>query len=641
MTTTIKSTELDFLTIKENLKTYLKATGEFNDYDFEGSGISSVLDVLAYNTHYNALQTNFALNESFLITAQLRPSVISLAESLGYVPDSKKSSQAVISVTANTVGINDLNDIQILQPGELVCRGSRDDFDYTFTNRVAIKATVVDEIYKFFPLASPDDQIIVHEGEQRKLQFIVGNAADAVYVIPDQDIDISTAIIKVYEDQASAITVDGEFSLYTSLLDASTVSSTSRLFVLRESPNAYYELSFGNGTSLGVAPSVGNVIEVDYLRASGAVSNGVESLSITSTIQFQNKLTNGLITIDPNIISTPTTVKSAGGGDKEGIESIRKNAPFQFAAQNRMVTSDDYSTLILKKYSSFIDDIQSWGGEDNPEPDYGTVFTSIVWKESLNSTTIANTRQGILSLADQFQIASFSLTFTDPVETFISTEIFFQFNPSLTGLSPASIRESVEKSVEEYFVENTGKFSQVFRQSNLLTDVDATDPSVLSSRANIILNRQIIPQLGTIRNYTVTFPAAIRDPELIETPSVYSSEFTFDGNTVAIRNVLNQQVASGVNDNGDVTFEIRPTNSLEVYEVATGDIKQPNVGEYNATTGTVTIESLNVQSIVGNNNYIKVFAVPANQSVVGSVRNNILKYDTEGSFTNAIIVSTR
>ena len=639
MTTTIKSTELDFQKIKENLKTYLEDTGEFNDYDFEGSGISSVLDVLAYNTHYNALQTNFALNESFLVTAQLRPSVISLSESLGYVPDSKKSTQSPVTVSINVSGhdrIEEINFNQTLQPGDLVCQGEQDNIDYTFTNRVALSSTLQNNIFTFSPIDNPDDAIILHEGENRKLQFIVGNAADAVYVIPDKGIDISTAIIKVYENQSSAVTEGGEFSLYTSLLDASTVSSTSRLYVLRESPNAYYELSFGNGTSLGLAPSVGSVIEVDYLRTAGATANGISIMSPIININLANVVGNGTVTIDTNDVNVNPTAKSAGGGDKEGIESIRKNAPFQFAAQNRMVTADDYSTLILKKYSSFIDDIQSWGGEDNPEPDYGTVFTSIVWKEGLNSTTQVNTRQGILSLADQFQIASFSLTFTDPVATYVSTEVFYQFNPSLTGLSPANVRYKVEQSIVDYFAANTGKFSQVFRQSNLLTEVDATDTSVLSSRANIILSRDVTPQTGTIRNYIVDFPVAIRDPEVMEVKTVYTSPFSVGGQTVAIRNKLDQRYITDVGE-----FELRPSTTLEMYVVDTGEILNDAVGFYNTVTGNVTIESVNIESVPGSKTDIKIFAVPANQSVVGSLRNNIIKHDTEYSFTQAIIVSTR
>lgn len=636
MSTTIRSTDLDFQTIKENLKTYLKGTGEFNDYDFEASGISNILDVLAYNTHYNALETNFALNESFLVTAQLRPSVVSLAESLGYIPDSKKSSEITINFSINLVGVPGTQEKYTLQPGELVLRGERDNKDYTFSNRDALKANRNNGIYTFFPSTSPDDPIIVYEGEQRKSQFIVGNSSDDVYVIPDTEIDISTAIVKVYENQGAAITENAEFSVYTNLLDASTVSSTSRLYVLRESPNGFYELSFGNGTSLGISPDAGNVVDVEYLRANGAIANGISALTLTSSISL-----GGGIEVAPDNVTISSSARSSGGGEKEGIESIRGNAPFQFAAQNRMVTADDYSTLILKKYSAFIEDIQSWGGEDNPEPDYGTVFTSIVWQENLPTPTISNARQGIFSLTDQFQVASFSLAFVDPVVTYISTQVFFQFNPALSGLSASTIRESVRNSVDNYFEENTGKFSQVFRQSNMLTAVDATDPSVLSSRANIALNRRILPQFGTTKDYVINFPSNIRDAEVSDSPTIYTSVFNYNNEEVLIRNTLNQRVTITEPGVTPVLYDEIATSNLEMVRSSDGEVIIDSIGSYDASTGRVTLNSLKVQSIPASIKYIKVFAVPANQSVINSVRNNIIRYDAEESFNQEIVVSTR
>lgn len=635
MTTTIKSTELDFQEIKNNLKNFLKDGGEFNDYDFDGSGINNILDVLAYNTHYNALMTNFALNESFLVTAQLRPSVVSLAESLGYVPDSKKSAESQIQFSINLAGVAGLDTQYTLQPGQLVLRGSRDRIDYTFTNRVTLRAIAQNGIYNFFPAATPDDPILVFEGEQRSIQFLVGTAADIVYVIPDEDIDIETAIVKVYEDQgASLIDAGSEFALYTNLLDAATVSSESRLYVLRESPNQYFELSFGNGTSLGVSPNAGNVIDVNYLRTTGSTANGISTLTLAADVMLGDYL------VDPDNVSISVISKAAGGGDKESIESIRLNAPFQFAAQNRMVTAEDYSTLILKKYSSFITDIQSWGGEDNPQPDYGTVFTSIVWKTSLSDITISNTRQGILDLVDQFSIASFRLVFVDPEVTYIGVQVFFQFNAALTGLTLATIRSAVDQSVDDYFEANTGKFSQVFRQSNMLTEVDETDPSVLSSRADIVLNRRITPQLTVTKDYIVNFPSAIRSPEFADTQTVYSSLFTYQNKTVYIRNKLDQRIKISAEGVLPAVFETQPTNILELIDTE-GNVLVDNIGSYDKVLGVVTITSLNVQSISGGRNFIKIFAIPANQSVINSVRNNIIRYDDEESFSKAILVDTR
>ena len=634
MTTTIKSSDLDHQKIKENLKTFLKESGEFNDYDFEGSALSSILDVLAYNTHLNALTTNFALNESFLVTAQLRPSVVSLAESLGYVPDSKSSSESSVNLTINLAGQEGLNEIYTLQPGELVLRGTKDDLDYTFTNRESLTANANGTgIYTFSPTADPENPIIVFEGLERDQQFLVGPEKDAVYVVPDNEVDIETAIIKVYADQQASL-ADGAFTIYTNLLDATEIDSLSRLYVLRESPNGYYELTFGNGNSLGTAPTAGNVVNVNYLRTSGEDANGIRSLSVVTTIKL------GDYVVDPANVALTVVSQSAGGGEKESIESMRKNAPFQYAAQNRMVTALDYSSLILKKYSTFIEDIKSWGGEDDPKPDYGTAFTSIVWKDGLTNSTISSVRKGIIELADNFSIVSFNLKFTDPVETFISTETFFQFNPSLTGLSESTVRANVESAIAQYFLENTGKFDQVYRRSNMLTRVDDIDPAVLSSRSSTVMNRRFQPLLNFPENYTIAFPTALQSPTATEEATVYTSLFTYKNQLCYIRNKLDTRTRISADGAQPVQFQIQPSSELELVTQG-GKTVVDNIGKYNPDSGIADIVGLNVQNVPGGKNFIKFFAVPANQSVVNANLNNIIKYDPEESFTKAVIVETR
>lgn len=633
--TTIKSSDLDFQNLKETLKTFLKESGEFADYDFEGSGLSNILDVLSHNTHLSALIANFALNESYLVTAQLRPSVVSLAESLGYIPDSKKSAEATVNLTINAVGVPGLAEVAVLQPGELVLRGSKDDIDYTFTNRDSLIANAQGTgIYTFAPFDAPDEPIKVYEGIERNQNFIVGTEEDTVYVVPDPNIDIETAIIKVFSDQGSSV-VDGgsAFNIYTNLLDATTIDEASRLYVLREAPNGYYELTFGNGNSLGEAPTAGNVVNVNYLRTRGQEANGIRSLVLKQPIAINEQQ------ISPDNISVTMLTTTAGGGEKESIESMRKNAPFQYAAQNRMVTALDYSALILKRFSTFIEDIKSWGGEDDPKPDYGKVFTSIVWKDGLENSTIAGVRKDILALADDFSIVSFDLKFTDPVTTYISTETFFQFNPSLTGINSSTIRNNVERNIAKYFEENTGKFDQVFRRSNMLTEVDATDPSVLSSRSKTIIQRRILPLLNFEFNYEQTFPTAIQVPESSDEASVYSSLFTHKNQICYIRNKLLDRVRL-TEENAPTQFRVGPSRALEVV-TQSGRVLIENVGEYFPETGRVKVTGLNVQNVPGGKNYIKLFAIPANQSVVVSELNNIIKFDPEESFTKAIVVETR
>jgi len=637
--TTITSAQLDFNTIKESLKTSLRNSGEFNDYDFEGSGLSNILDVLAYNTHLNGLIANFSLNESFLVTAQLRPSVVSLAESLGYVPDSKKSPECTITLNVNTAGYPlIIQNSQTLLPGELVLRGTKDGVDYTFTNRESLTATsVAGEVYRFAPIADPSLPIKVFEGIEVNQQFIVGEVTDTVYVIPDENMDITTAIIKVYPNQQSANT-RGDFTQYVNLLDATTINEQSRLYVLRESPNGLYELTFGNGNSLGAAPTSGQVIEVNYLRTNGIIANEISALRIASSFTFATT-TSSTVEVDEGDVGVTTLSRSSGGADKESIESMRINAPYQYAAQNRMVTSTDYSALILKKYSSFIDDIKSWGGEDDPKPDYGSVFTSIVFKDNLSNSTISDVRQGILDLADEFSIASFDLKFTDPETTFISCQTFFRFNPSLTGFSESTVNSLVTDAIDQYFLENTGKFDQVFRKSNMLTAIDAADASVLSSRSDIKVNRRILPIFNLEQKFDLTFPVALRDPLVTNDHTITSSLFIFRNQTCIIRNKVNDRIRVSPEGRVPVVFDRKPSNVLELVTIG-GKVMVSNVGYYDAARGEVHIENLSVQTIPGGRNFIKIFAVPANESAVTAQLNNIIRFDKEESFSKAIKVDT-
>jgi len=637
--TTITSAQLDFDFIKESLKSSLKNSGEFNDYDFEGAGLSNILDVLAYNTHLNGLIANFSLNESFLVTAQLRPSVVSLAESLGYVPDSRSSAECSISLIVNTTSATpNIETQQTLRPGELVLRGTKDGVDYTFTNRESITATsTAGEVYNFAPASDPSLPVKVFEGVEVNQQFVVGEITDTVYVIPDENIDISTAIIKVYPNQASA-NARGDFTQYTNLLDATTINALSRLYVLRESPNGFYELTFGNGNSLGLAPSSGQVIEVNYLRNNGILANEIPALRLASTFTFATT-TSSTIEIDEGDVGITTLTRSAGGAEKESIESMRLNAPYQYAAQNRMVTATDYSALILKKYSAFIDDIKSWGGEDDAQPDYGSVFTSIVYKDNLTNSTISNVRQGILTLADEFSIASFDLKFTDPETTFISCQTFFRFNPSLTGFSQSTVNALVTDAIDQYFLENTGKFDQVFRKSNMLTEIDAADPSVLSSRSDIRLNKRILPIFNLEQDFDLYFPTALRDPLVANDHTITSSLFIFRNQTCIIRNKVNERIRVSPDGALPVVFDRKPSATLELVTIG-GKVMVSNVGYYDAARGEVKIENVSIQAIPGGRNYVKIFAIPANEAVVQATLNNIIKFDKEESFSKAIKVDT-
>ncbi len=604
MATTINSTSLDFDTIKNNLKVFLENSGEFNTYNFQASGLSSILDVLAYNTHYNALTANFALNESFLSTAQLRSSILSLAEGIGYVADSRTSSQALVNMSLNLSGVSGRpSTIQIDENFKFT--SSVDDTNYTFQTREDISATDDgDGVYRFKD-ASGDDKIKILEGTARTKTFIALKATDnPVYVIPDKNVDISSCIVRVYDSGTSST-----FTTYLNLVNASKIDENSTLYILREAPNGFYELSFGNGVTLGKAPNVGAKIEVEYLSSSGTLANTAKVFSPKNSVVV-------------NSVAYPVTVSTVsnavGGGSKETIESIRKNAPFQYASQNRMVTASDYSALILKNYSSFIADIQSFGGEEALEPEYGVVFVSILFNDDVDSTTQTRIKNEILQLSDELSVASFNVKFDDPVKTFIEVNTFFQFSDNLTTLSRNTIQNNVSAVIENYFTTNTGKFNQSFRRSNLLSLVDETSPAVLSSRQEIKMQRRFTPTLNVLQDHKVRYAAPIAETDDIFY-RITSSPFTFNGNLCIVRNKLK-------------------SNKLEVFDSLQGFVVVDNVGDYSGDIANIV--GLQIDSIPGSDTFIKLSATPANQSAISPLRQDVVELDSELSLTTIVDVAS-
>ena len=661
MATTIRSSALDFNAIKNNLKTYLAAQEEFEDYNFEASGLSNILDVLAYNTHLNGLIANFALNESYLSTAQLRSSVVSLAEGIGYVPDTDTASQATVNISFNTSEPN--RDPVIALPAYTKFTTSVDDVAYTFQTIETYYATDDGTGFYQFQTSTGSTEIPLYEGVAKTKTFFVGEYADnPTYIIPDTKLDADTAVVRVYPSAS-----DTTFNVYQNIQDATSINANSTIYILKEAPNGFYELSFGDGETFGIAPQAGNKIEVQYISTNGANANG--ATLFTPTAQLNSGGVNATLGVT-------TITASIGGDEKESIESIRKNAPFQYAAQNRMVTAADYSSLILRNYSTLIRDIKAWGGEDNVDPEFGAVYVSILFEDDVTELTQANTKLAIVDLADQLAVISFRLRFTDPVTTYIEVENFFQFNPRLTTLTLNSIQANVLDVITNYFTVNTGGFEQAFRRSNMLALVDESDPSILSSRATIRMQQRFTPTTPTLTSYiqsvtnntipadelntaiqlvnqgayqeaanliskyatssyttilnsltelavnnrvVLSFPAAIQAPD-DQNFIITSNSFTLNGRTCQIRNKLN-------------------SNTLQV--VATGDntVIVDNLGSYVPESGVVSINYFTPTSIAGGINYIKLSVLPANQSAIAPVRNNILELDRTASIARAVTTS--
>jgi hypothetical protein len=611
MATTINSTALDFQNIKTNLKTYLRNTTEFADYDFEASGLSNILDVLAYNTHVNGLTTNFALNESFLGTAQLRSSVVSLATGIGYVPDTMTSAFGSVGVTMSLTGVTG-RPSTIDLPLNTRFSSTVDDITYTFQTREVHTAADDGNGNYTFKTADDSNAIPIFEGTLKTKTFNVGefNEAD-VYMIPDATLDADTAIVRVIDGSRSDV--------YTNITAATTISSTSTIYILKESPNGFYQLSFGGNGILGLAPAAGNTITVEYLATKGAVANTAKAFTALDTVTVLGSA---------RTLTVSTTAAAIGGDNKETIASIRTNAPFQYATQNRMVTPEDYTSIINRNFSTLINDIISWGGQDNPEPQFGTVYSSIDFESDVTAATQAATKTAIEELVKQLAVISFNIEFADPVETFIETQLFYQINTNLTSLSTNSITNSIKAVKDAYFTANTGKFGKAFRRSALLTLVDEVSSAVLSSRAVIRMQQRIVPVINTFNAYTLTFPGSIAKPAANTSPTdadyiVKSNAFLVDGVPCRILNEQRPNIA---------------TNKLQVVESGTGTILVDNIGSFDVISGVLTIVAFRPTGLLGGSGNIKIAVLPANQSAIVPERNNIIKYD--GNASTIIAVTT-
>ena len=606
--TTIKSTALDFTAIKNNLKVFLSQQDEFTDYNFEASGLSSVLDVLAYNTHYNGLIANFALNESYLGTAQLRSSLVSLAEGIGYIPDSMNASQGIVNLSLNLESLTNRPTVVTLASGvkfDAVVDGT----SYVFQTQEEIKARDNGSGSYSFTTADNVADIKVFEGTSTTKTFnITAQTENAAYIIPDEKIDIDTAIVRSFETPSSTA-----FTTFTDLRKATSLTSTSTVYILKETPKGEYELTFGNKTVLGRSPVAGNKVTVEYLSVSGADANGAKVFTP------QNQVTVN----DQNFALQVSTVSNSfGGSDKETIESIRTTAPFQYATQNRAVTAEDYATLVQRNFGSLLQDISSFGGEDALEPEFGVIFLSLLFSNAIENDTISGeaikqaTKDSIVSLFKDLSVASFDIKFTDPIISFIETNVFFQFNPNLTTLTENTIKDNVQNTVAQYFADNTGKFKQSFRRSNLLTLIDALSPAILSSRMEVKMQRRFTPTLTAIQNHTLRYPQNIADTDDVNF-RVTSTPFSFSGKTCIVRNRLN-------------------SNILEVFDTVNTEVIVDNVGSY--TTDTVSIVGLQVDAIPSGDTFIKVSVVPENQSFVTPLRQDVLNHDVSNSLVEVVEV---
>ena len=559
MASNLNVSELDFDQIKDNLKNFMKSQSQFKDYDFDGSGLSVLMDILAYNTHYNAMLAHFALNEAFLDSAQIRGNVVSRAGLLGYVPRSVLAPRATVKLVVDVTNSDSIN-----LPTTLVLeRGTKfttsvDGVSYTFSSLESQTAIRFDD-----PTGTKTftyDAVPIAEGTIRSLSYRVDNDIEnQKFQISDADADTSSLRVRVQNNQQSQ-TFD-TYQLFTTLQD---VVSDTQVYHLQENSSGFYQIFFGDGI-IGKKPVNDNIVSLDYLVTQGIAANGANSFDLVTAFPTLN---------EPDITVT-TIINANGGSAAETTESIRFNAPITFQAQDRAVTSQDYAAIIQKNFAN-IESISTWGGEDNAIPDFGKAYISI--KPLIGEALTENEKNEIKGIVKSKNIVSITPEIVDPEFTSVELDVIFKYNPSLTSRSKSALESLVKDVVLDYNFNQLNRFDGVFRHSELLALVDNADPAITSSTVRPFLFKTIIPSVSKVKNdFTLTFAGNFFITK--GTPfNISSSAFKLDG----VDHFF-----------GDTEIVDSDDRTIIIYKVVNNEnvIVNGNVGLISADLGIVTLNN--------------------------------------------------
>tara|TARA_Y100000593_G_C4319194_1_gene342792 strand:+ start:1666 stop:3534 length:1869 start_codon:yes stop_codon:yes gene_type:complete len=549
----LQISELDFDTIKTNLKNFLGDQNEFSDYNFDGSAMSVLLDVLAYNTHYNAFYMNMIANEMFLDTASIRNSVVSRAKHLGYTPKSSLGAKAYVDIkivppdTPSTIIIE--KDTQFAS--------SVNGISYVFCTSKSTTVNVNSNgSYQTANVELSQGIPLTHRYTANT------NDPDQRFILPNSNTDTSTLTVKI---QSSA-TVTNLFS-YTLANDTTTVNSTANVYWVEEAEDGKYQVLFGDGI-VGRKPSTGNIVILSSLISDSTAPNGAKVFTPVGDVGGYSNVT------------VTTLTNAFGGADKDTIQDIKFNAPRSFQAQNRAVTVNDYIRILQRDYSA-AESVVAWGGEENDPPVYGKIYLAIKPKagESLSVATKEYIKDTVLGSRN---VVSVTPEIVDPDYMYISVDTTVKYNSSKTELTSDTIRNKISNTIYQYGQKNLGLFADEFRYSPMIQQIDQTESSIESSLTTVKLKRTFIPTLNVASSYTLNYSNKISTTS--NTSQIESNLFSHYDDTGSLKTNCGLQDSNGV---------------LQVYRTSGVDrvIVANNVGSISYATGNVAISSFRPISI--------------------------------------------
>jgi len=595
--TQIKSNELsqlDFDQIKNNLKQFLSDQTTFADYDFEGSGLSLLLDVLAYNTHYNAYIGNMFANEMFLDSAVKRSSAVSIAKQLGFTPASIRSARANLNLTVNEIAAGTTSiTLDAKTPFSTSIGGNA----FTFFN---LESSTIKSTAGEFTLTGLE----VVEGTLRNLSFVVANPGpDEKYIIPDLDIDTST--LKVTVQGSTSNTSSDSYNLTT---DTTNVTSISRVFFLEMTPEEKYEIFFGDGL-LGHKLISGNLVNIEYLKSSGSLSNSSDK----ADIKFTTTTIGGSSNVNPII----TQDNPNSGASEDSLTSIKFKAPRANAARNRAVTASDYKSLIESNFTE-AESIIVYGGEDNVPPKFGKVIISLKPFDGFNISQ--STKDSIASsVLNTKKVMSVQPEFIDPEFNFINLVVNVSFNSLSSTLSSEEIKTLVTNTIDNYFSNDLQKFDKNFIKSKLISNILSADTSIISVIILVNLQKRKSLNLGSINTFngddSITFNNSLQ-PGTVKT----SRFFQLVDNTTTLVNMTDVPNSSPADLNG--------SGSIVIKNISNDAIVNSSAGSVDYLTGEVILNEFTPTALPNNLTDFNITSAiqESSQNIVAN-RNNILIRD--------------
>ena len=587
-------TEFDFDEVKDNLKIFMRNQNEFKDYDFEGSGLSALLDVLAYNTHYLGFNANMLANEMFLDSSQLRSSVVSHAKTLGYTTRSATAANATVDIFLNT------SNPSATMPAGTVFTASVGDVSYQFVTTSDVISLLSGSTIAF-------SNVVIAEGSYVSSRYTVDTQnVEQRFLINDDRADTTTLTVKVQNSLS-----DSTLTTYTLATDIATLTSTSNVYFLQEVEDGKYEIYFGDGV-IGSKLEDNNILIMDYVVTNKGAANGAVTFVSSAAIDTVNS------------VNVRTVSPATGGAEPESIESIKYNAPLDFASQGRCVTTEDYKTYVRQLFAN-TQAVSVWGGEDgsfnnvtgvSDIAEYGKVFISVKTKSGLNLTETQKA-QLVTGLAP-YTVASITPVIVDPSILNLILSVNFKFDSNATTNTEDALRSIVSSTITNFNNDYLKVFNSVFRHSQFTSLIDASDNSILNNITTVALSSRYIPDTSGLFSFAVSFGNSLYHPH--------------DGHNASSGGII-ASTGFYIQDNtNEMFFDDDGVGNLRIFYLVSGAriYYSKEAGTVDYTIGLVSVNPIYViaiSNVDGNtSSSIRITASPASVDIISS-KNQIVEID--------------